>query len=64
MHMSIGWNELSMPTEWSCVCIPIGITNFKVRGVEQYSVPYVVKVILTHIPTDCGGYLLYQPEFC
>ena len=37
-----------MPTEGSSVCIPIVIINFKVRGVEQDSVPYMM-VILTHI---------------
>ena len=28
MHMPIGWNGLSMPTERCSVCIPIAITNF------------------------------------
>ena len=32
----------------------IVITNFKVRGVKQDSVPYIVKIILIHIPTECG----------
>ena len=31
----------------------IVITNFKVRGVEQDSVPYMMKVILPHIPNEC-----------
>ena len=53
MHMPIGWNGLSMPTEWCSVCMPIIITNFKVRVVEQDSVPYMLKVILTHIPVEC-----------
>ena len=43
-----------MPTERCSVCMPIIITNFKVRGVEQDSVPYMMKVILTHIPIECG----------
>ena len=52
--MSIGWNGLSMPTEGWSVCMPIVITNFKVRGVKQDSVPYMMKIILTHIPIQCG----------
>ena len=27
---------------------------FKLRGAEQDSVPYMMKVILTHIPVQCG----------
>ena len=54
MCMPIGWNGLSMPTEGCSVCMPIVIINFKVRGVEQDSVPYMMKVILTHIPIECG----------
>ena len=34
MHMAIGWNGLSMPTEGCSVWMPIVITNFKARGVE------------------------------
>ena len=34
--------------------MPIVITNFKVRGVKQDSVPYMMKIILSHIPTECG----------
>ena len=34
--------------------MPIVITNVKVRVVRQDSVPCVMKVILTHIPTECG----------
>ena len=33
-QMSIGWNELSMPTEGCSVCMPIVIVNFKVGGVN------------------------------
>ena len=54
MYMPIGWNGLSMSTEGCSVCMPIIITNFKVRTVEQNSVLYVMKVILTHIPVECG----------
>ena len=53
MHMPIGWNGLSMPTEGCSVHMPIVITNFKVRSVKQESVPYIMKVILTHIPIEC-----------
>ena len=31
---AIGWNGLSMPTNVCSVCMPIGIVNFKVRGVK------------------------------
>ena len=54
MYMPTGWNGLSMPTEGCSVCMPIVITNFKVRGVRQDSVPYMMKIILTHIPIECG----------
>ena len=54
MHMPTGWNGLNMPTEGCSVHMPIIITNFRVRGVEQDSVPYMMKVILTHIPAECG----------
>ena len=35
VHMPIGWNGLSMPTEGCSVHIPIVITKFKVRGVKE-----------------------------
>ena len=54
MHMPIGWNGLTMPIEGCSVCMPIVITNFKVRGVKWNSVPYMMKVILTHIPIHVG----------
>ena len=54
MSMPIGWNGLSMPTEGCSVHMPTVITNFKVRGDEQDAVPYIMKVILTHIPIECG----------
>ena len=50
--MPIGWDELSMPAKGCSVCVPIAIINFllllifKVRGVNQDSVPYVVKAVL------------------
>ena len=54
MHMAIGWNGLHMPTEGIPVHMPIVIINFKVRGVELDSIPYMMEVILTHIPNECG----------
>ena len=29
MHMPIGWNGLSMPTDWCSECMPIVFINFK-----------------------------------
>ena len=52
MHMPIGWNALSMPTEGSSVHMPIVITNFKVRGVKKDSVPHMMKVIIIHFPIE------------
>ena len=49
MHMPIGWNGLSIPTEGCSVWMPIVITSFKVRAVKKDSVPYMMKIILnTH----------------
>ena len=45
---------LSMPTDVCAVHMPIVIINSKLRVVEQNSVPYMLKVILTHIPVQCG----------
>ena len=53
MLMPIVWNGLSMPTEGCSVHMPIIITNSKLRGVEQNCVPYMIKVILAHIPVEC-----------
>ena len=53
MHMPIGWNGLCMSTAGCSVCMPIIITNFKVRVVELDCVPYMM-VILTNIPIECG----------
>ena len=55
MHMPIYWNGLSMPTEGCSVHMPIVITNFKVSDVKQDSVPYMIKIILAHIPIECAG---------
>ena len=38
-----------MPTDGCSVCMPIIIINCKLRGAEQDSVPYMMKVILIHI---------------
>ena len=46
MHMPIGWNGLSMPTEGILVCMPTLIINFMVRGVEEDSVQYMTLVKL------------------
>ena len=43
-----------MPTKECSVCMPIVITNFKVRWVNKGSVPYMMKIILTHIPVESG----------
>ena len=57
LHMPVCWNGLGMPTGGCSVHMPIIIiTNFKLRGVEQDSVPYVMKVILTHVPIECWNY--------
>ena len=37
-----------------CVHIPIIIINFKLRDAEQNSVPYMMKVVITPIPIECG----------
>ena len=55
IQMPISWNGLSMPTEGCSEHIPIVIINFKVRGVKQDSVPYMMKVILTQIPIEFGA---------
>ena len=53
MCMPIGWEGLSMLTDGCSVCMPIIITNSKLRGAEQDSVQNMM-VILTHIPVKCG----------
>ena len=56
MHMPIGLEGLSMPTVGCSVYMhmPIIIINSKLRSAEQDSVPYMMKVIPTHIPIECG----------
>ena len=54
MCMPIGCNGLNMPTEGCSVHVPIVISNIKVRDVKQDSVLYMIKIILTHIPIECG----------
>ena len=44
IHMHIGWNGLSMPTEGCSVHMPIVITNFKLRGVKQGLCPIYVSL--------------------
>ena len=41
-------------TDASSVCMPIIITNSKLRGAEQDSVPHVMKVILTTFLLSVG----------
>ena len=45
VHMPIGWNGLSMSTEGCFVYMPIVITNIKLRGVKQDSVPQSQNII-------------------
>ena len=54
MHMPIGWEGLSMPTDGCSVHMPITIVNSKLRGATHNSVPYIVKITFTHIPVECG----------
>ena len=61
--MPIGWNGLSMPTEGCSVFMHIIITNSKLRGIEQNSVPYMMKVILTNTPVECWVVDLYVYRF-
>ena len=42
-----------MPTDGCSLHMPISIINSKLRGSEQDSVPYMMKVILIHIPVEC-----------
>ena len=57
VHMPIGWNGLSMPTEGYSVCMPIIITNLRSGLLNR------MKVILTHIPIECGVVDLYVYRF-
>ena len=63
MHMPVGWEGLSMPTDGCSVCMPIIIINSKLMGAEQDSVPYMMKVILTHIPVEYGVVDPYAHRF-
>ena len=63
MHMPIGWKGLSMPTDGCSVCMPIIIVNYKFSGAKQDSVPYMVKVVLTDIPVECGVVYPYVDGF-
>ena len=54
LHMPIGWEGLNMPADGCSVHMPIIITNSKLRGAEQDSVPYMMKVVLTNIPVEGG----------
>ena len=42
-----------MPTNACSVHMPIGRDNFKVRGVRQDSVSYMIKIVFTNIPVKC-----------
>ena len=53
MHMPIGWEGLSMPTDGYFVCINFVIINCKLKGAGQDSVPYMMEVIRTHISVTC-----------
>ena len=53
MHLSIGLEGLSMPTDGCSVCMPIIIVNSKLKGAKQDSVLYMMKIMLTHIPVEC-----------
>ena len=51
IHMLRCLNMPSMPC--SSMYMPIIITNSKLRGGEQDSDPYMIRVTLTHIPVEC-----------
>ena len=63
MHMPIGWDGLSMPVDGCSVHIPIMFVNSKFWGAKTDSVPYIVNVILTHIPVQCGDVDPYVDRF-
>ena len=62
MHMPIG-GKVSMPTGGCSVCMLTFIVNSKLRDAEQDFVPYMAKVILTHIPVECGVVDPYVDRF-
>ena len=43
-----------MPTNGCSIHMPIVIIEVKLSGVEQNSVPNMMKVMLTHIPIEYG----------
>ena len=44
-----------MPPDGCSACMSIVIITSKLRGAKQDSVPYMVKIILTHIPVESGA---------
>ena len=52
-----------MLTHGCSVHIPIIIINSKLRGAEQDSVPYMMKVILSQIPVECEVVDIYVYTF-
>ena len=50
----VGGSKHSMPTDGCSECMSFIIVNSKLRCAKQDSVPYMVKVICTHIPVECG----------
>ena len=52
-----------MFTDGCSVHVSIIIINSKLRDAEQDSVPYMVMVILTHIPVACGVVDPYVDRF-
>ena len=63
MCMPIGWERQSIPTDGYSVCMLFIIINSMLRGAEQSSVPYMMKVILSHIPIECGVVDTYVYRF-
>ena len=53
MHMPIGWNGLTMPTEGCFVACPLSLLTLR-SGVLNRTLSYMMKVILNHVPIDCG----------
>ena len=62
IHMPIGWEGLSMPTDGCSLCVPISLLILS-TGVLNRTVPYMAKVILTHIPAECGVVDPYVDRF-
>ena len=53
MQMPIGWNGLSMPYEGCFVCMPIVITNFKVRRPEKLHLAHFELEAVKEMPDTC-----------